>query len=79
MIITSTGPDDEPLDKNYSIDDLSEETYQKCYTDLSDFTVKCADLLDGLDLNHFWLTRNQVLGRRLSQRINRNLAQLRRS
>ena len=62
MLWSSTGDNDEPLDKNYSEDDLSEEAKAQAKKDLEAFVKKAGDLIADLDepevAHDFWLTRN---------------------
>ncbi len=61
---SSTEMNDEgtPLDKNYSMQDFSDEALERANEDLEAFQLKAGVLLDGLDLtdvaHDFWLTRN---------------------
>lgn len=52
----------EPLDSNYSMDDLSPESIKQAETDWDNFVTQAGGLLDNLDLetvaHDFWLTRN---------------------
>ena len=60
---SSTDDQGEPLDSNYSIEDLSDETILKAKEDCKRFRIKAESFLDGLDdeqCGHgFWLTRNR--------------------
>jgi hypothetical protein len=59
---SSTDHNDEPLDKNYSIDDIDAETLKRCQTDIDAFIAKAGNLLDDLNgpiMHDFWLTRNR--------------------
>jgi hypothetical protein len=60
---SSTADNGDALDKNYSLEDVSEETFTKAAKDWQEFLVKCGDLLTDLDLSDvahdFWLTRNR--------------------
>jgi hypothetical protein len=62
MLWSSTDDNEDPLDENYSEDDLSEEAKATAKKDLEDFVKKAGDLiadLDDTDVAHdFWLTRN---------------------
>lgn len=57
----STPNGGDPLDTNYTIDDLAPETLQKCIDDCDAFIERAGALVEGLDptdLGHdFWLTR----------------------
>ena len=61
MLWSSMGDDDEPLDKNYSAENLAPETITASRTDCEAFLEQC-----GEELHHnyssaghdFWLTRN---------------------
>ena len=63
---SSTGPDDEPLDANYSADDIAPSTMTRAAADCVSFMAQAAPILDGLaddekrpSIGHdFWLTRN---------------------
>lgn len=59
---SSTGPDGEPLDDKYSIDDLCVEVIELAKKETEQFVERAGDLLDGYDLetamHDFWLTRN---------------------
>jgi hypothetical protein len=58
---SSIGDDDEPLDKKYSIRDISPETLQKIKKDCAKFQAEnAADIASNLaEAGHdFWLTRN---------------------
>ena len=65
---SSLDDEGEPLDRNYSEDDLDKETFNKMLVDASNFQNHNADLLeraydvDGQDEtnagHNFWLTRN---------------------
>lgn len=52
----------EPMDANYSIDDVAFGTLLQAARDLRDFCREAGDLLEGLDASRvahdFWLTRN---------------------
>ena len=52
----------EPLDDNYSVDDISKETKEQMFADCEDFFSSNAADLDGIDAGQaghdFWLTRN---------------------
>ena len=54
---------DEPLDKNFNIDDFSPESLEQAENDCKEFIKQAGSLLDGLDLStaghDFWLTRNR--------------------
>ena len=54
---------DEPLDKNYSIDDIDAETLKRCQIDIDAFIERAGNLLDDLNdspiMHDFWLTRNR--------------------
>jgi hypothetical protein len=58
----STPSGGEPMDKNYSISDITGEAKQKAEKDCDEFVEKAGELLDGLDMEKvgrdFWLTRN---------------------
>lgn len=60
---SSHADDGEPLDVNYSIEDISEETVSKAAKDWKEFIGKCGNILEDLDLSDvahdFWLTRNR--------------------
>lgn len=53
----------EPLDRNYTIDDISPETIEQAHLDWNSFQALAGSLLEGLDLSQvahdFWLTRNR--------------------
>jgi len=59
---SSTGDDDEPLDKNFSIGDFSAEARALAEKECSEFYAKAESLLTDNDPDHwphdFWLTRN---------------------
>jgi hypothetical protein len=59
---SSIGDNEQPLDRDYSADDLSDEAKVKACNDLESFVTKAGTLLDGLDptdvAHDFWLTRN---------------------
>jgi hypothetical protein len=59
---SSVDDQDQPMDKKYSISDLSEEALEKASTDWNLFVKQAGDLLNDLDLSDvahdFWLTRN---------------------
>jgi hypothetical protein len=52
----------EPLDSNFSIDDIDNEAQEKAHADCKSFIEQAGDLLEGLDdsqvASDFWLTRN---------------------
>ncbi len=54
----------EPLDKNYSIDDIDKATLDKMIADCTDFQERFGELIDGGGMGYehaghdFWLTRN---------------------
>jgi len=58
----STGPDGEPLDSTFSLEDVSKELILEAEKDIELFLEKAGALLDGLDLStvmhDFWITRN---------------------
>jgi transposase-like protein len=62
----STPSGGEPMDKNYNINDISEETKEEANKDCAEFSKQAGDLLkdkitseDWWDIGHnFWLTRN---------------------
>ena len=58
----STPSGGEPLDKNYSVNDIAAEAVEKASTDWAAFIKQAGSLLDDLDLtdvaHDFWLTRN---------------------
>lgn len=59
---SSTNDNDEPLDANYSADDLADETLERMKRDCERFVEQAADLIDDKrdeQIAHdFWLTRN---------------------
>ena len=59
---SSIGNDDEPLEENYSLEDLSDEIILKSEIEIDLFIEKAGSLLNGLELStvlhNFWLTRN---------------------
>ena len=58
---SSTDENDEPLDSNYCIDDLSVETLTQAQTDCTAFQEKNAALIGDRESeagHDFWLTRN---------------------
>jgi hypothetical protein len=59
---SSTDDNGQPLDDNYSIDDLSKEILKRAEKDTSSFIEKAGHLLNGYSLetamHDFWLTRN---------------------
>lgn len=65
-LFSSTDDNDQPLDKNYSIHDISEETKSEMMSDCADFQEMASELLqaladDATDVRagkDFWLTRN---------------------
>lgn len=63
MLWSSTDFEDEPLDSNYDINDLTPEAVAKIKTDCNEFITKAGALLDAIDdeqAGHdFWLTRNR--------------------
>lgn len=62
-IWSSTGPDYEPLDAEYSADDISDELILEAEAEIDSFIEQAGALLDGLDMStvmhDFWLTRNR--------------------
>lgn len=60
---SSVGDNGDPLDKNYSTDDIDSESVAKAQVQLKEFINKAGDLLNDLDLtdvaHDFWLTRNR--------------------
>lgn len=61
---SSTGDDEEPLDKEYDTEDLSPEALERAREDCIDFIAAQSSLLMAVDANSeqhghdFWLTRN---------------------
>lgn len=59
---SSTDDDCEPLDANYTLDDISPDTLAVMRSDCEDFLTTNAELLGDMDpeqIGHdFWLTRN---------------------
>jgi len=59
---SSIDDNDEPMDKKYSIEDLSVEAIEKAKKDTTEFFEKAGSLLDNYDyedaMHDFWLTRN---------------------
>ena len=59
---TSHDDNEEPLDKNYDITDVSEESAMKAEKDCADFMQRAGSLLEGIDPEQaghdLWLTRN---------------------
>jgi len=60
---SSTDDSDRPLDENYDITDIDNQSIQQAKKDMSDFETKASALynLDILDMpigHDFWLTRN---------------------
>lgn len=59
---SSVDDNGEPLDSNYSLDDISESFIESSKKDIEDFEKKAGDLLDALDTEQIghdlWLTRN---------------------
>lgn len=59
---SSTDENDDPLDSNYSVNDLSPEAMAQAKKEWDDFKTQAGDLLDGISLadaaHDFWLTRN---------------------
>lgn len=53
---------DTPLDRDYGLEDVSEESVTQAESDLHQFAAKAGTLLDGLDMTQvahdLWLTRN---------------------
>jgi len=62
MLWSGMDAKDEPLDKNYSLDDIDLDTINQSMDEIEMFRNKAGDLLDGVDdemIGHdFWLTRN---------------------
>lgn len=66
---SSTDEDGEPLDREYSVNDIAPETMAKMIADCADFEDACAEMLGivyelgGYDAERaghdFWLTRNR--------------------
>lgn len=62
---SSTDDNEEPLDNNYNIDDISPTTLTQMIADCADFQTANAGLLDHVDVSleqaghDFWLTRNR--------------------
>lgn len=63
LLWSSCDGNDKPLDLNYSIDDLAEETKAKIIEDCDKFIELAGPLLDTIDDSQaghdFWLTRNR--------------------
>jgi hypothetical protein len=59
----STPSGGEPLDKNYSVDDIAPEAIEQASADWESFVKQAGSFLDDLDLtdvaHDFWLTRNR--------------------
>ena len=60
---SSTGDDDEPLDKNHSIEDIAPESIAQAKKDCTKFQLRAESFLVGVDEaqagHDFWLTRNR--------------------
>ena len=60
---SSTDYDGTPLDRKYSIDDLTIETVEQAKRDVLKFLDQAGELLDNYDdetaMHDFWLTRNR--------------------
>lgn len=58
----STESGGDPMDQNYDLDDIANETLAKAERDWKAFKKQAGTLLEGLDLetaaHDFWLTRN---------------------
>jgi len=58
----STPQGGEPLDENYNIEDIDEDSVKKSIWDIRSFIMKAGDALDDVDPEQaghdFWLTRN---------------------
>jgi hypothetical protein len=59
---SSTGDDEEPLDKNYTVTDVAPETLRQARKDVEKFIENAGGLLDNISADSaghdFWLTRN---------------------
>lgn len=59
----STDDAGDPLDDNYSIDDIADEAIRQAEDEVDEFAEKAGDMLDDFnseDVGHnFWLTRNR--------------------
>jgi hypothetical protein len=63
LLWSSVDDHDEPLDKNFSIEDFSKEALAQCVADCQEFQRVCQDYLENADDSHtghdFCLTRNE--------------------
>lgn len=59
---SSSDSDENPLDENYEISDISDESLKQAQVDCELFKLKAGEILNKYDIPHcghdFWLTRN---------------------